>query len=187
MTVTTDSPARAPSSIAAPVSVSVVSPMLAPAVRALQVAPEQLRFVGDTSYNLDQTRLDPNSEAMAVLAGERVVGFYRLDFSVEAIAGRALGEPSVGLRAYAIDQREQGRGYGKAAMLACVEDLRRRYPERRLLALTVNVQNPSAYGVYLKVGFVDTGELYHGGPSGPQHLMLLRLQPSPSSPELVQP
>ncbi|MFD1299138.1 GNAT family N-acetyltransferase [Lysobacter gummosus] len=179
MTAATDRPI--PAAEPAPVRVSVVSPMLAPAVRALQVAPEQLQFVGDTSYNLDQTRLDPNSEAMAVLAGERVVGFYRLDFSVAAIAGRALGEPSVGLRAYVIDRREQGRGYGTAAMIACAQDLRRRYPERRLLALTVNVRNRAAYGVYLKAGFADTGELYHGGSAGPQHLMLLRLTPAPSS------
>lgn len=163
----------------APVRVGVVSPMLAPAVRALQVAPEQLPFVGDTAYNLEQTRLDRHSEAMAVLAGERVVGFYRLDFSVSAIAGRPLGEPSVGLRAYVIDRRQQGRGYGTLAMRACAEDLRRRYPERRLLALTVNVRNPAAYAVYLKAGFVDTGELYHGGSAGPQHLMLLRLAPAP--------
>lgn len=163
----------------APIRVGVVSPMLAPAVRALQVAPEQLPFVGDTAYNLEQTRLDRHSEAMAVLAGERVVGFYRLDFSVSAIAGRPLGEPSVGLRAYVIDRRQQGRGYGTLAMRACAEDLRRRYPERRLLALTVNVRNPAAYAVYLKAGFVDTGELYHGGSAGPQHLMLLRLAPAP--------
>lgn len=162
------------------VRVGVVSPMLAPSVRRLQVAPEQLQFVGDTAYNLEQTRLDPNSEAMAVLAGERVVGFYRLDFSVAAIAGRALDEPSVGLRAYVIDQREQGRGYGSAAMRACVEDLRLRYPERRLLALTVNVRNRAAIAAYLKAGFHDTGELYHGGAAGPQHLMLLRLAASPA-------
>lgn len=162
------------------VRVGVVSPMLAPAVRSLQVAPEQLPFVGDTAYNLEQTRLDRNSEAMAVLAGERVVGFYRLDFSVEAIAGRALGEPSVGLRAYVIDRREQGRGYGTAAMRACIEDLRRRYPQRSLLALTVNVRNQAAIAAYLKAGFHDTGELYHGGPSGPQHLMLYRLAPAPA-------
>ena len=135
------------------VRVGVVSPMLAPAVRALQVAPEQLQFVGDTAYNLEQTRLDPNSEAMAVLAGERVVGFYRLDFSVEAIAGRALGEPV---------------------------SASRRHPQRRLLALTVNVRNQAAIAVYLKAGFYDTGELYHGGSAGPQHLMLYRLAAAPS-------
>lgn len=181
MTVATDSPS--PFASPAPVRVSVVSPMLAPTVRRLQVDPEQMQYVGDTAYNLEQTRLDPNSEAMAVLAGERVVGFYRLDFSVAAIAGRSLGEPSVGLRAYVIDRREQGRGYGTQGMLACATDLRRRYPERRLLALTVNVRNRAAYGVYLKAGFADTGELYHGGAAGPQHLMLLRLAP-PASPSL---
>ncbi|MGH8082331.1 MAG: GNAT family N-acetyltransferase [Lysobacter sp.] len=182
MTVATDRSSPSPSPAPAAVSVRVVSPMLAPSVRALQVAPEQLQYVGDTGYNLEQTRLDRHSEAMAVLAGERVVGFYRLDFSVDAIAGRPLGEPSVGLRAYVIDQREQGRGYGTGAMIACAQDLRLRYPERRLLALTVNVRNRAAYGVYLKAGFADTGELYHGGAAGPQHLMLLRLAPAPSSP-----
>ena len=181
MTLDIDNAAAAGERPAPPeVRVGVVSPMLAPAVRTLQVAPEQLQFVGDTAYNLEQTRLDPNSEAMAVLAGERVVGFYRLDFCVEAIAGRALGEPSVGLRAYAIDRREQGRGYGTAAMRACIEDLRRRHPQRRLLALTVNVRNRAAIAAYLKAGFYDTGELYHGGSAGPQHLMLYRLAAAPS-------
>ncbi|SDZ18431.1 Ribosomal protein S18 acetylase RimI [Lysobacter sp. yr284] len=183
-----DSAAPADARAAPPiVRVGVVSPMLAPAVRMLQVAPEQLPFVGDTAYNLEQTRLDPHSEAMAVLAGERVVGFYRLDFSVNAIAGRALGEPSVGLRAYAIDRREQGRGYGTAAMRACVEDLRLRHPQRRLLALTVNVRNLAAIAAYRKAGFHDTGELYHGGSAGPQHLMLLRLAPPSPSPTATAP
>ncbi|QQQ01105.1 GNAT family N-acetyltransferase [Lysobacter enzymogenes] len=183
-----DSAAPADARAAPPaVRVGVVSPMLAPAVRMLQVAPEQLPFVGDTAYNLEQTRLDPHSEAMAVLVGERVVGFYRLDFSVDAIAGRALGEPSVGLRAYAIDRREQGRGYGTAAMRACVEDLRLRHPQRRLLALTVNVRNLAAIAAYRKAGFADTGELYHGGSAGPQHLMLLRLAPPSPSPTATAP
>lgn len=180
MSAANDRPSQSASPAA--VRVSVVSPMLAPSVRTLRVAPEQLQYVGNTAYNLEQTRLDRHSEAMAVLAGERVVGFYRLDFSVDAIAGRPLGEPSVGLRAYVIDQREQGRGYGTAAMRACADDLRRRHPDRRLLALTVNVRNRSAYAVYLKAGFADTGELYHGGSAGPQHLMLLRLASPPLFP-----
>lgn len=167
---------------AAAVRVLPVNEALAPAVRALQVAPEQLPFVGDTAFNLADTWRDPNSEAMAVLAGDRVVGFYRLDFSVQAIAGRSLGEPGVGLRAYMIDRTQQGRGYGTRAIAACRDDLRLRHPQRRLLALTVNVRNRPAISAYLKAGFVDTGELFHGGNAGPQHLMLLRLIPSSPDP-----
>lgn len=183
MTTATDFPDLPASAV----RVCAVGPALAPAVRALQIAPEQWPFVGDTAYNLEQTRLDPLSEAMAVLAGERVVGFYRLDFSVAAIAGRPLGEPSVGLRAYAIDRRAQGRGYGTAAMRACAQDLRRRHPDRRLLALTVNVRNRPAIAAYLKAGFHHTGELYHGGEAGPQHLMLLRLSAGPAPADLPPP
>ena len=63
----------------ATVRVVPVDDALADAVRALRVAPEQLQFVGDTAFNLDDTRRDPSSEAMAVLAGDRVIGFYRLE------------------------------------------------------------------------------------------------------------
>ncbi|MGJ7904252.1 GNAT family N-acetyltransferase [Lysobacter sp. 1R34A] len=170
------------SDCAAAVRVRPVDAALAPSVRALQVAPEQQAFVGDTAFNLADTWRDPNSEAMAILAGDRVVGFYRLDFSVQAIAGRPLGEPGVGLRAYMIDRAEQGRGYGTRAIAACRDDLRLRHPQRRLLALTVNLRNRPAIRAYLKAGFVDTGELFHGGSAGPQHLMLMRLIPSSPDP-----
>lgn len=163
------------------VRVVPVDDALAEAVRALRVAPEQLEFVGDTAFNLDDTRRDPDSEAMAVLAGDEVVGFYRLDFHPGAVGGRAFEEPSVGLRAVVIDRRRQGRGYGARAMDACCEDLRRRHPQRRLLALTVNCRNLAAIAAYRRSGFVDTGELFLGGAAGPQHLMLRRLQPSPTA------
>jgi len=141
-------------------------------VRALRVAPDQYRYVGDTAFNLGDTLRDPMSEAMAVIADNAVVGFYRLDFAPNAVVGRSLGMPSVGLRAFVIDQRQQGRGYGRMAMTACCEDLRLRHPERAILVLTVNCINAPAIAAYLKAGFTDTGELFHGGSAGPQHVML---------------
>ncbi|KQZ59101.1 hypothetical protein ASD53_05840 [Lysobacter sp. Root559] len=161
----------------ATVRVVPVDDALADAVRALRVAPEQLQFVGETAFNLDDTRRDPSSEAMAVLAGDQVIGFYRLDFHPEAVGGRAFDELSVGLRAVVIDRERQGRGYGAQAMDACCDDLRRRHPQLRLLALTVNCRNLAAIAAYRRSGFVDTGELFLGGAAGPQHLMLRRLQP----------
>lgn len=147
------------------------------AVQALRVADDQYRYVGDTAFNVDDSLRDPMSEAMAVFADEAVVGFYRLDFSPGAVAARELPEPSVGLRAFVIDHNQQGRGYGAAALVAACADLRQRHPQRRLLALTVNCANHAAIALYLKAGFVDTGEIYLGGSSGPQHFMLYRLQP----------
>lgn len=151
---------------------------IARAVRALDVAPDQRRFVGDTAFNLGDTLRDLMSEAMAVLADDTVVGFYRLDFTPRAVLGRDHAEPTVGLRAFMIDHRHQGHGYGALAIAACIDDLRLRYPGRRNLVLTVNHANPVAIRAYLRAGFDDTGELFQGGSAGPQHVMQYRLQPT---------
>jgi len=149
-------------------------------VRALSVSAEQYRYVGDTAFNLSDTLRDPMGEAMAVFAEGTVVGFYRLDFAPNAVVGRSLGAPSVGLRAFAIDLRHQGRGYGAAAMVACCDDLRRRHPDRAFVVLTVNCINAPAIAAYRKAGFIDTGQLFHGGSAGPQHVMLHSLHPYPT-------
>lgn len=160
-----------------PVRVAPVDDATARAVRNLQTAPDQYAYIGDIAFNLADSLRDPLSEAMAVLIDDEVIGFYRLDFAPNSVAGRALTEPSVGLRGLVIDQAQQGHGYGSQAMAACCDDLRRRHPQRQLLVLTVNCGNLPAIAMYRKAGFVDTGELYQSGSAGPQHLMLHRLQP----------
>jgi RimJ/RimL family protein N-acetyltransferase len=156
----------------ATIRVQPVTPALAVGVRALQVTPGQRDYVGDAAFNLEQAMADPSSEAMAILAGDRVIGFYRLDFAPNAVAGRSFGAPSVGLRAFMLDVAQQGRGYGTRAALALCDDLQRRHPHCRLLVLMVNCRNRAAVAAYRKAGFVDTGELHRGGRAGPQHLML---------------
>ncbi|HJR73942.1 MAG TPA: GNAT family N-acetyltransferase [Luteimonas sp.] len=156
------------------IRVTQITGELAPQVRALRVAPEQYSFVGDVEFNLVDAERDPQSDAMAILAGDEVIGFYRLDYAPTVVALTPIAA-SVGLRSFLIDRRHQGHGYGAAAIEACCADLRRRHPERRLLALNVNCINRSAIRAYRKAGFVDTGEIYFGGRAGPQHLMLRSL------------
>ena len=168
------------SSVPASVDVQVapVAPAMADAVRGLQLNPEQSLYVGDPAFNLANAQLDPLSEAMAVLADGCVIGFYRLDFAPNAISGRAFDASSVGVRAFLIDAREQGRGYGARAALALCEDVRRRHPQRRLLVLAVHCRNRAGVAMYRKAGFVETGELLGGGRGGPQYLMLRSLDPT---------
>lgn len=165
-----------------PVQVAPVNAELAGSVRGLRAGPGQYAYVGDIGFNLIDAERDPFSDAMAVMAGDRVIGFYRLDSAPNTIAGRDLGEPTLGLRGLLIDQPVQGQGLGKRALLACIADIRGRYPGHRLLALAVHCCNQSAIRAYESVGFHDTGERLFGGAAGPQRLMLLRLQPSPASP-----
>ena len=161
-----------PTRAIASIRVQPVTPALAAGVRALQVTSEQREYVGDAAFNLAQAQADPLSEAMAILAGDDVIGFYRLDFAPNAVAGRGFGTPSVGLRAFMLDLAQQGQGHGTRAAVALCDDLHRRHPERRLIVLMVNCRNRAAVAAYRKAGFVDTGELHAGGRAGPQHLML---------------
>jgi len=147
----------------------------ADAVRALRVAPEQYPYVGDVAFNLAQAEADPGSDAMAIRVGATIVGFYRLDYRPGIVAWKPLCGASVGLRAFMLDRDWQGRGLGTLAITACCEDLQRRHPERKLLALNVNCRNRAAINAYRKAGFVDTGEFYFGGRAGPQHLLVRKL------------
>ncbi|WP_242112074.1 GNAT family N-acetyltransferase [Luteimonas aquatica] len=155
--------------------VARVTPALAEAVRGLRVAADQYPFVGDVAFNLAEAEADPNSDAMAILVGEAVVGFYRLDYVSTIVSWNPLGRAGVGLRAFMLDRDWQGRGLGTRAVNACCADIERRHPERLLLALNVNCRNLGAIRAYRKAGFVDTGELYFGGRAGPQHLMVRAL------------
>lgn len=164
------------------VGVAPVDAALEPAVRRLQVTTAQRPFVGDTDFNLDDALRDPLSDAMAILANGGVIGFYRLDRAPNAVTGRPLARPHLGLRAFLIDHRQQGRGLGTRAVRACCDDAGRRHPQHRLLALTVNCRNHAAIATYRHAGFEDSGELFHGGDAGPQHLLLYRLPDHPHDP-----
>ena len=103
-----------------------------------------------------------------------VVGFFNLD----VVYGDRydFAEPGdLGLRSYLIDERHQGKGYGKAACQALGAYLRNHYANHPAIVLTVNCRNQGAYKAYLSAGFEDTGALYHGGAAGPQHIMRMTL------------
>lgn len=166
---------EASSGTTSPVHVRVVDASLEDAVRALRVAPAQRASVGDVAFNLADARRVPGSEAMAILAGDAVIGFYRLDHVAAVVAPQRLGPGTVGLRAFLLDAAWQGRGFAVPALRACCADLARRWPAATLLALNVDCANLVALAAYRRAGFVDTGALLAGGAGGPQRLMLRRL------------
>lgn len=163
--------------VAAPAAVSVhpLTPELAREVRALRVEAAQYAFVGDVEVQLLDAEASPRTEPMAIVADGRVVGFYRIDFAPTVVAHRPLGLDSAGLRTMLVDRSCQGCGLGTRALAACCDDLQRRHPRLRLLALNVDCVNLAAIRAYRKAGFVDTGELHFGGRAGPQRLMVRRL------------
>ncbi|WP_165973617.1 GNAT family N-acetyltransferase [Luteibacter rhizovicinus] len=136
----------------------------------LCVHSEQRAFVSampDTFADID---VCPGSEALAILEGDTVVGFVRIERNVSVVTGRP-APGSLGLRSFLIDATQQGRGLGAGALEAIRQDLSRRYPDRDRIVLTVNLRNASAVRLYGRAGYVDDGQLYHGGDAGPQHVL----------------
>ncbi|GLQ45081.1 N-acetyltransferase [Dyella lipolytica] len=148
-----------------------VTPELRPSLLQLQVSLPQRDFVSDIAPSLSDAESCPGSTPMAILRDGSPVGYYRIEASASTVVGREFDPPSVGLRSFFIDSRWQGQGLASQALTALIADLGTRHPEARLLVLLVNCRNLAALRLYLRAGFVDTGELYHGGRSGPQHLL----------------
>lgn len=157
------------------IRVAVMTPRPWAAADALRVAPGQAAFIGDIALNLADAAADPDSDAMAVMADGKVIGCYRLDYRPTVVSRRSVGALAVVLRCFLLDRAWQGRGLATAALSACCADLALRHPERRLLALNVDIANVVAVRAYRGSGFVDTGEFCRGGRAGPQRLMLRQL------------
>ena len=148
---------------------------LRPALLRLRVLPTQLDYVGAIDSLLADATLCPGSEPMAILHGDTPVGYYRIEANARSVAGHDFKVPAGGLRTFLIDADWQGRGIATVALTALVVDLVMRHPVARLLVLTVNRNNHAALQLYRRAGFHDSGELYHGGRSGRQHLLLRAL------------
>jgi RimJ/RimL family protein N-acetyltransferase len=140
-------------------------------VLELRVRPDQADYVSPVQVTLLDAEQCPGSTPMAILCDETPMGFYRIELHAGSVADRDFEVPALGLRSFFLDQAWQGRGLARPALAALLADLPGRQPQARLLVLTVNCRNLAARALYLDAGFIDTGELYHGGRSGPQHLL----------------
>ena len=146
-----------------------------PRLAHLSLAPGQAAFVSRPEARL--ARLQPSESAYAILSGAEIVGSLIIDpnYAKDHDFARP-GE--AGLRSVVIDAAKQGMELGKAAMAALPDLIAEHHPDVTALVLTVNCRNPVARPVYLKAGFQDAGEIYHGGRSGPQYVLRLPLPAS---------
>ncbi len=137
-------------------------------VQAIQLADEQVKFAGTAAEFLldgsDTTHLH------VIKSDNEVVGFFKLDIAY-AEHYEFCPEGSIGLRAFAVDKYQQGKGLGTGAVKALFLYLKANYAKYDSIYLTVNCKNPAAFSCYKKGGFEDTGKQYLGGEAGPQFIM----------------
>ncbi|WP_308811172.1 GNAT family N-acetyltransferase [Photobacterium profundum] len=76
-----------------------------------------------------------------VLVDDAVVGFFVIDTANYGFCSKG----ALGLRAFFIDSRHQGKGYGKFSVAALKPYLQQAYSQNSKIYLTVNCKNLSAY------------------------------------------
>ncbi len=137
------------------------------AVGRLSVGDQQQQFVDPMPLTLGTSALLRDN--MVIEHEAEIVGFFQIDTKAPGY----IRQPMLELCQVVIDQRHQGKGFGKGFLLLLPAFLKQQYPAAAGVVLTVNCRNKMAHHVYSAGGFHDTGEIYTGGPSGPQHIMTL--------------
>lgn len=141
-------------------------------VRQVSLADEQVKFAGTAEEFLED---GSDSIHLHVIKYDgMLVGFFKIDTTYSD--NYTFCQPNaLGLRAFAVDVNQQGKGIGTGAVNALFPYLKQFYSGFDLIYLTVNCKNPGARMCYLKGGFEDTGEQYLGGEAGPQYIMVGKL------------
>lgn len=119
----------------------------------LKVADAQSKFVAPNVMSIAQSKIYPTVNPTAVYAGDEMVGFAM--FGLDTDDGRYY------LIRLMIDEKFQGRGYGRKAVHAVIEKMRET-PECRELYLSFVPENTGAAALYESIGFERTGEISEG-------------------------
>ncbi|MCH8536130.1 MAG: GNAT family N-acetyltransferase [Alkalimonas sp.] len=134
----------------------------------LQVLPTQQPYVLPIEEQLAQQRSGEHFQLL--YQQDELVGCFILDSQYSRYHEFA-GPKDLGLRGFFIAAAAQGKGYGKAALQQLPGYVQQHFSQFQRLILTVNCRNMVAHQLYLATGFQDSGSLYYGGPSGPQHII----------------
>jgi diamine N-acetyltransferase len=125
------------------------------AVEALDVSPLQQQFVSDAARSIREAEREPGGRALywAIYAEETPVGFVMISDEVDGP-----GYFPQYLWKLFIDERYQGRGYGRATLDVIADHFRRR-PEVTIMRTSCGQGEGSPVGFYEQYGFERTGDI----------------------------
>ncbi|MTE18795.1 GNAT family N-acetyltransferase [Streptomyces sp. TRM43335] len=127
----------------------------------LAVRPGQERFVDPVAQSLAEAYVHPEiAWPRLICDGDRIVGFVMAFFDVPFDVDGPDGSPRSGLWRLAIAADEQGRGYGRFAVEAVCEEIRRRGGTRVTVTWKPGEGGPEEF--YLRLGFRRAGETDDG-------------------------
>ncbi|MFD4412802.1 GNAT family N-acetyltransferase [Streptomyces sp. NPDC058476] len=126
---------------------------------ALKVRPDQERFVAPVVKSLAEAYVHSETAwPRLIFDGEEPVGFVMAFFEIRFNPEDPDDRPRSGLWRLNIADGRQGRGYGRFAVEAVTEEIRRRGGQKRVTVTWAEGEGgPEEF--YLRLGFRRTGEL----------------------------
>jgi diamine N-acetyltransferase len=122
---------------------------------SLRVREDQVKFVASNAVSLAQLNFLENFYAKGIYKGEEMIGF--------ALYGIDEDDHEYWIYRMMIDQKHQGKGYGKEAIQLVIDDIRNRKEDRhQTITLSYEPTNEHAKRVYEKVGFQEIDGLIIG-------------------------
>ncbi|NBA93485.1 N-acetyltransferase [Pseudomonas sp. R5(2019)] len=145
-------------------------------LQGLELSPEQQAFAGDVHSALYLLNNGQNFaiRGFVLLVDQRPVAFLLL--KRPPYLPPWADENSATLHAFMVDQRQQGKGYGKACLQALPAAAKQAWPELAQLMLSVDLDNLQALALYRRQGWEACGHGYRGR-SGHELRMRLPIAP----------
>ncbi len=119
----------------------------------LKVADGQEKFVAPNVKSIAQSKIYPTMNISAVYDDDEMVGFVMFGFDPD--------DRKYYLVRLMVDEKHQGKGYGKAATREVINQLKQT-EDCRELYLSFVPENTGAERLYKSVGFERTGEISQG-------------------------
>jgi [ribosomal protein S5]-alanine N-acetyltransferase len=132
------------------VTLHEVEPANRRALWSVRAERRQSRWVASVPEYIAHCLLSGEWQPVQIRADDRTVGFV--------MWARDPADGSYWIGGFVIDRREQGKGYGRAALSALLEFLRSK-PGCRQVALSYHPDNAVAKALYASFDFRETGEM----------------------------
>jgi len=119
--------------------------------KCIQLKPkqEQQKFIASNLYSIAESQFLSGFVTRAVYFDEELVGFSMYGLDPE--------DDNYWIYRFMIDERFQGRGYGKDAMQLIIREIERKNDRTDVIFLGYHPDNEGARQLYAKVGFKETG------------------------------
>ncbi|MGH4122014.1 MAG: GNAT family N-acetyltransferase [Clostridium sp.] len=133
----------------------------------LKVSEAQKHFVASNSFSLAQSKYEADCIPMCIYDDETMIGFVM--FGIDEDEDKKL-EDEFWICRFMIDEKFQGKGYGKKSMSKIIEHIRDNYNYNEVYLSEVP-ENARAKGLYKSLGFEFTGEV-----EDEEEVMVLKLK-----------